>query len=189
MSRRHHRPLRIALATAMLIVLSLALIAFSGYLLRLDREIRERFAGARWALPAQVYAGPMELYTGLDLSATELVHELGRLGYREDPRLNGAGSYQPSRSRVDIHVRGFAFWDDAQPAQKLAVRFDGGSIGSIQRLDDGTEVDIVRLDPMLIGSIFPRHGEDRARWWPICAPAAWCRAAARSPSSSSRTSS
>jgi penicillin-binding protein 1B len=161
MSRRRQRPLRIALATALLIVLSLALIAFSGYLLRLDREIRDRFAGARWALPAQVYAGPMELYTGLDLTSTELVHELGRLGYREDPRLTGAGSYQPSRSQVDIHLRAFAFWDDAQPAQKLAVRFDGSSISSIQRLDDGAVVDIVRLDPMLIGSIFPRHGEDR----------------------------
>jgi penicillin-binding protein 1B len=161
MSRRRNRPLRIAFATALLIVLSLALIAFSGYLLRLDREIRDRFAGARWALPAQVYAGPMELYAGLDLAPTELVHELGRLGYREDPRLTGPGSYQPSRSQVDIHVREFAFWDDVQRAQRLAVRFDGSRIGSIQRLDDGVAIDIVRLDPMLIGSIFPRHGEDR----------------------------
>lgn len=147
--------------SALLIALSLGLVAFSSYLLQLDQQIRARFAGARWALPAQVYAAPMELYTGLDLAPAELVHELNRLGYREDPRLTGTGSFQPSRSQIDIHVRPFAFWDDIQPSQKLAVRFDGSLIESISRVETGERLDIVRLDPMLIGSIFPRHGEDR----------------------------
>ena len=86
MARRKPRTLRIALASALLVALSLGLVVLSTYLLGLDREIRERFAGARWALPAQVYAAPMELYTGLDIAPTELVHELNRLGYRRCAR-------------------------------------------------------------------------------------------------------
>jgi penicillin-binding protein 1B len=161
MARRKPRTLRIALASALLVVLSLGLVVLSTYLLGLDREIRERFAGARWALPAQVYAAPMELYTGLDIAPTDLVHELNRLGYREDPRLSGPGSFLPSRDQIDIHLREFAFWDGLQAAQTLAVRFSGDSIASIRRVADGAPVDIFRLDPMLIGSIFPSQGEDR----------------------------
>ncbi|MES0874343.1 penicillin-binding protein 1B [Sinimarinibacterium thermocellulolyticum] len=161
MARRKPRTLRIALASTLLVAASVGLVFLSAYLLRLDREIRERFAGARWALPAQVYAAPMEIYTGLELSPTELVHELNRLGYREDPHLAGPGSFVPSRSQIDIHVREFAFWDGPQPAQTLAVRFGGERIASIARIGDGAPVDIFRLDPMLIGSISPSHGEDR----------------------------
>lgn len=147
--------------SVLLIGFSLGLIAFSAYLMQLDQQIRVRFSGARWALPAQVYAAPMELYAGLRLSPTELTHELNRLGYREDPRLANTGSFQPSRTQIDIHVRPFDFWDEKQAGQKLGVRFEGNSISAVYRLDDGVLQDIVRLDPMLIGSIFPRHGEDR----------------------------
>ncbi|MFA5940306.1 MAG: penicillin-binding protein 1B [Sinimarinibacterium sp.] len=159
---RHRRfPFRTLLLSALILVLSVGLIAFSVYLLGLDREIRGRFAGVRWALPAQVYASPLELYAGLNLRETDLVHELGRLGYREDPHLSGTGTYQPTRGRIDIHVRPFQFWDGVQAEQTLAVSFDGGVIAAIQRVDRAESPEIVRLDPMLIGSIYPSHGEDR----------------------------
>ncbi|SFF33583.1 penicillin-binding protein 1B [Fontimonas thermophila] len=161
MSRNRRRTLWVFAATALILVLSAGLIVFSAYLVKLDREIRERFAGVRWALPAQVYAAPLELYAGLGLAPADLVHELGRLGYREDPHLASTGTYLPSRTQIDIHVRPFRFWDGEQPAFKLAVRFSGNRIDSLQRLDSGEPADIVRLDPMLIGSIYPRHGEDR----------------------------
>ncbi|MFP5304265.1 MAG: penicillin-binding protein 1B, partial [Gammaproteobacteria bacterium] len=86
---------------------------------------------------------------------------LGRLGYREDPRLTGTGTYLGSRARVDLHVRPFHFWDGFQPEHRLAVRFDAAGVSAIERLDSGAQADIVRLDPMLIGSIYPHHGEDR----------------------------
>ncbi len=155
------RSLLAVLLSALVLLLSVGLVVFFGYMVKLDGEIRERFAGARWTLPAQVYAAPQELYAGLDLSASDLVHELGRLGYREDPHLAGAGTFQPMRSQVDIHLRPFQFWDGDQPEMTLAVSFSGGVIAAIERSDTGAPLDIVRLDPMLIGSMYPRHGEDR----------------------------
>ncbi|HEY1077899.1 MAG TPA: penicillin-binding protein 1B, partial [Fontimonas sp.] len=151
----------VVLASALVLALSVGLVLLFGYLIKLDAEIRERFAGARWTLPAQVYAAPQELYAGIDLSPSDLVHELGRLGYREDPHLAGTGTYQPSRSQVDIHLRPFQFWDGYQEEMTLSVKFSGGGITSIERSDTGTQLDIARLDPMLIGSMYPRHGEDR----------------------------
>lgn len=158
--RRRTKPWTL-LVSALVLLLSVGLVAFSVYLVKLDRDIREHFAGARWALPAQVYAAPLELYAGLRLSAAELVHELGRLGYREDPHLDGTGTFLPSRAQVDIHLRPFRFWDGVQPEVKLAVRFSGSSVEAIRRIESGETADIARLDPMLIGSIYPRHGEDR----------------------------
>ncbi|MEQ1437755.1 penicillin-binding protein 1B [Fontimonas sp. SYSU GA230001] len=147
--------------SVLILVLSAGLALLSVHLLGLDREIRNRFAGARWALPAQVYAAPLELYAGSKLGTIDLIHELGRLGYREDPHLSGTGTYRPLRDRIDVRVRPFRFWDGAQPEQTLAVGFDRGAIVSIRRLDRGESADIVRLDPMLIGSIYPSQGEDR----------------------------
>ncbi|TJY62141.1 penicillin-binding protein 1B [Sinimarinibacterium sp. CAU 1509] len=145
----------------LIVLISVAIVAFSVYLLGLDRQIRERFAGARWALPAQVYAAPMELYAGLSVGENELLHELGRLGYREDPRLATTGSYMPGRGRVDIHVRAFDFWDGPQAAMRLSVGFSGDTISSLRSLDGEASPAIARLDPMLIGSIYPQQGEDR----------------------------
>lgn len=150
------------LALSFLVVLgSVGLLLFTGYLLKLDREIRERFAGARWALPAQVYAAPMELYAGLNLGAQDLVHELNRLGYRNDPEVAGTGTYSAGERRVDVFLRPFSFWDGMQPAQRLTVQFAGNQVLALQAMDGGEPREIMRLEPMLIGSIYPKQGEDR----------------------------
>ena len=66
-------------------------IAYGGYL---AWTATSEFEGRRWDIPAQVYAAPLELYAGRALSAEDLVAELKRLGYREDPRLQGPGTYR-----------------------------------------------------------------------------------------------
>jgi penicillin-binding protein 1B len=133
----------------------------SAYLVRLDGEIRSRFAGARWALPAQVYAAPLELYPGQRVDAEALAHELRRLGYRALTRLEGPGSYVSRDGRIDVHAREFSFWDGTQPALPLTVSFLGGAVSDVSDARDGTPVHLARLDPMLIGSIYPQQGEDR----------------------------
>lgn len=155
------RSAKVFLVSALVLLLSVGGLLFAGYLLKLDKQIRERFAGARWALPAQVYAAPQELYAGLGLNAKELVHELQRLGYREDSRLGATGTYTASAQRVDLQARGFTFWDGPQAPQRLAVSFSGDLITAVADADSGEARDIVRLDPMLIGSIYPKQGEDR----------------------------
>jgi penicillin-binding protein 1B len=51
-------------------------------LVYLDAQIRHRFEGHRWSLPAKVYARPLELFKGQKLAEGQLVYELTQLGYR-----------------------------------------------------------------------------------------------------------
>ncbi|MCC2657661.1 MAG: mrcB [Panacagrimonas sp.] len=165
MARSSPSPVRrllwIALA-ALVVGLSVGGLLLSGYLIQLDQEIRNRFAGSRWALPAQVYAAAQDLYPGRRLKAASLGHELDRLGYRRTETLSGPGTYVAGKERVDIQIRAFEFWDGPQPEYKIAVKLDEGGIAEIHDLEADAPRDIVRLDPMLIGSIYPQsQTEDR----------------------------
>ncbi len=141
---------------------SVALVWTAVQVALLDKEIRNRFSSVRWTLPAQVFATPQELYPGLNLPLDELQHELVRLGYRQVGTLEGVGSFVARADALDIATRAFAFWDGPQKATRMLVRGGAGGIEAISDLDTGKPLDLTRLDPMLIGSIYPsRGGEDR----------------------------
>ncbi len=53
------------------------------YMLYLDAVIRTEFDQKRWAMPARVYARPLELFTGMPLSADAFAQELKLLRYRD----------------------------------------------------------------------------------------------------------
>ena len=53
------------------------------YMLYLDGVIRAEFDQKRWAMPAKVYARPLELFSGMPLSADAFAQELKLLGYRD----------------------------------------------------------------------------------------------------------
>jgi penicillin-binding protein 1B len=55
----------------------------SLYMLYLDGVIRTEFDRKRWAQPAKVYARPLELFSGMPLSADAFAQELKLLGYRD----------------------------------------------------------------------------------------------------------
>ncbi|HUQ51712.1 MAG TPA: penicillin-binding protein 1B [Gammaproteobacteria bacterium] len=132
-------------------------IAYGGYL---AWTATSEFEGRRWDIPAQVYAAPLELYAGRALSAEDLVAELKRLGYREDPRLQHPGTYRLGLGRLELATRGFSFAGDTEPEQLVSIAFVGGRIATLRDSRGGSTA-IVRLNPLLIGSLFPSHGEDR----------------------------
>ncbi len=156
------RKLKTTALSAALLVAAAALIAFAAYLISLDRQIRQYFAGARWELPAQVFASPLELYTGLPMGREALQRELERLGYRAAAELQGPGTYVSGKGGLQLQSRAFQFWDATQPSLQLGVKWgEDGLVSEVFDLEAGAPRDIVRLDPMLIGSIYPRQGEDR----------------------------
>ena len=59
----------------------LALLVVGAYGVYLSSEVRVAFEGKRWAIPARVYARPLELYEGASLSPEQLRYELQILGY------------------------------------------------------------------------------------------------------------
>ncbi|MEZ4601660.1 MAG: penicillin-binding protein 1B [Syntrophotaleaceae bacterium] len=131
------------------------------YTLYLDVSVRSRFEGKRFALPARVYARPLELYPGRSLSAGELRAELAMLGYREtsDPREPGTCRF--GSQMLELVSRPFTFGDGRQESQSLRVAFAGDRVQSLVDRGKGTPLDLVRLEPALIGGIYPGKNEDR----------------------------
>jgi penicillin-binding protein 1B len=140
------------------------------YVMYLDRLVTTQFEGRRWTLPAQVFAAPLELYAGLPLTGSDLEHELQRLQYRRVDKLEHPGTYRLQAARIDIALRPARFADETRPASILSV---GTGDKAIETLRDsgGKDVPIARLEPLLIGSIFPIHGEDRIVVTPQDVPA------------------
>ena len=145
------------------VLLASLLLVFAAFrVASLDQEIRTRFSSVRWALPAQVYAAPQELYPGLNLPLPELQHELLRLGYRQVEALEGPGTFVARAGALDIATRAFTFWDGPQPARRMVVRGNATGLEALSDLGSSQDVELTRLDPMLIGSVYPsRGGEDR----------------------------
>ncbi len=159
---RKNTSIRRGLLAILALALSAGLVFCAVQIIRLDGEVQRLFAGVRWVLPAQVYAAPLDLYPGAKLSAAELRHELDRLGYRDMPKLAGPGSYAVSGDGLDVDVRPFAFWDGPQPESRLHIAANADSITALTDADSHQARDLARLDPLLIGSIYPSHGgEDR----------------------------
>jgi len=159
-TRREGRQRRIPL-TAWVHAALLGTIALAGYFLWIDHRVGESFASWRWELPARVYARPLELYAGLELKNEQLEGELKRLGYRAVGDPAGAGEYTSRRDRLDMHTRGFTYWDTREPPQLIRVQFAGGRITALHNPRSRQSLPLVRLEPMEIARIHPLHAEDR----------------------------
>ena len=135
------------------------LTAFSAW--HLNRALKEKFDGRRWAIPARVYARPLELYPGKMLQPGQLEMELQLAGYRWDDKASTPGSYARLDGEFRLNTREFDFGDGRSPALQLSVTFSRDTIGGIEDSASGNAVDLARIDPALIGSFLPRDNEDR----------------------------
>lgn len=136
------------------------LIALGWYLVRLDNIIRDKFEGQRWDIPAKIYARPLELKNGIDLSIDNLVAELRLLNYKSGD-LSASGTYQlKSNGEIMIHTRGFDFGDRNIPEQILSITFIDDKVDKIRTTKPNVQGKTY-LEPLLIGGIYPQHNEDR----------------------------
>ena len=130
-----------------------------GYTAYLNHVVRAQFEEKRWALPAQVYASPLELYPGLALSAERFESTLLALGYR-DTASREPGTFVRQGQEFNVVSRPFRFADDAQPAIPFEAQFGDDRLTGL-RDTHGTPLALVRLDPLYIGALYPGHNEDR----------------------------
>lgn len=167
-----------------IVALLAAVATVAWYTWHYDSVVTEKFEGKRWELPARVYARSLELYPGMTLDAGALQKELQRLHYRqiEHRQIQNsrqvqnrqiqnnheaapgteltAGSYLLGRQQITVFSRGFAFADGSEPARRLSLHFAGNVLVTIQD-ENAQALDLVRLEPLDIGGIYPRHHEDR----------------------------
>ncbi|OGT20087.1 MAG: penicillin-binding protein 1B [Gammaproteobacteria bacterium RBG_16_57_12] len=143
------------------LLLITAAIALTAYVYYLDYIIREKFDGKRWELPARVYARPLELYPSKIISMPQLLQELTQLDYQPGNDGSRPGTYIHRDAGIEITTRPFAFWDGQETAQHLRVTLADGQVQTIADRITGQSRTLVRLDPVLIASIYPAHQEDR----------------------------
>jgi len=141
---------------AFLVALGLVL-----YIVYLDFAVRERFEGRRWALPAKVYARPLELYPGLRLTARDINTELAQLEYREMSPAKEPGTFNWNGNTLNLVTQPFVFGDGLQDSLRLQVQFGQDRVKRLVRDPERERLDLVRLDPALIGGIYPDEKEDR----------------------------
>ncbi|KPK39426.1 MAG: penicillin-binding protein 1B [Gammaproteobacteria bacterium SG8_47] len=152
---------RSTLRRRLLVAAGLLLMVLGGYVAYLDYLVQDKFAGRRWALPAHVYARPLELYPGLALSAERFESELRRLGYRAVYAAAEPGTFARRGRGFDLVTREFTFGDGHEPSRRLSVEFSAGSVERVAIRGESGQAGPVRLDPMFIGGIYPGHQEDR----------------------------
>lgn len=141
--------------------MGLLLVVLAVYLGTLNHTVRSQFEGKRWALPARVYARPLELVADLALTPDDLASELTAMGYRRTEQPEGPGSFSRTGDTLYVTTRAFRFWDGAEPSIPVQVAFQRNRLVALKHAKSGEVLPVVRLDPMLIGSIYPAHYEDR----------------------------
>lgn len=133
----------------------------AAYVMWLDFVIQSRFEGRRWALPARVYARPMEVFSGARISPAGMERELIDTGYRSSAVLSGPGDFVRHDRSVDLFSRSFDFWDGRRPSRRIRIAFNSNGVAGITDLETSEPVGIFRLDPELIGKIYPVRKQDR----------------------------
>ncbi len=136
------------------------LVVFAGFAVYLDAVVQEKFSGKRWTVPAKVYARPLELFVGQKLTKSDFLQELDALGYRRESAANGPGAVSVAGNNLELHTRGFQFYESREPSQQVRVRFSGDYVAGLSQAN-GSSLAVARLEPMLIGGLYPAHQEDR----------------------------
>lgn len=126
----------------------------------LDTQVRSKFEGRKWAIPAKVYARPMEIYPAQALPREAFLRALDVLGYRAGNTADKPGHYSLEDGAISFMSRGFAFADQREVSQRFRVLFNNAGIADI-RDNQGQAIPLVRLEPLLIGSLYPGEHEDR----------------------------
>ena len=142
-------------------IVIIALCVIIAYILWLDYRVQSEFAGKRWFLPARVYASPTEIYVGQALTAGETEKLLLRSGYRKVSGAGQPGSYKRTASTIEFRQREFHYWDGRQDSRLVRIRFDNRRVTQIRGLAPDRALPLVRLEPELIGRIYPDNFEDR----------------------------
>lgn len=65
------------------------------------------------------------------------------------------GAAAVNGNTVDLNTRGFQFYEGMEPAQFVRVRFSGDYVAGLSAAN-GKALDVVRLEPLMIGGIYPK---------------------------------
>jgi penicillin-binding protein 1B len=142
-------------------LLSIILLIGGAYGLYLDAQIRQKFAGNKWQVPAQIYARPMFLELKQEITIKEIIEELNLLGYRQVTRAKGSGEYQVLGQRIRIQRRKFDFSHGTEDLRYVEITLSNQRVTKIQDLVNREFINSIYLEPWLVTRLVSNGREDR----------------------------
>tara|TARA_B100001123_G_scaffold142056_1_gene165011 strand:- start:6399 stop:8690 length:2292 start_codon:yes stop_codon:yes gene_type:complete len=128
-----------------------------AYISILNSKVTNKLEGVLWTLPAKVYARPLELADGGKININYLKKELEILSYESvRGRPLAPGQYSVDSNIINIFLRGFEY----QESDLYKLEVEEGKINYIKR-KDGIHIDLIQLEPLSIGGMYPSHFQDR----------------------------
>ena len=142
-----------------LLIIFTALIV--AYLVYLDAQIKPRFEGQKWQVPAQIYARPLILDVKQEITPQEVIDELNLLGYRKEAQADEVGEFAVSSKALTIYRREFYYPNNTYPQQRMRIEWENGRIKRIRVLDNGNTLTRTSLEPWLVSRLVGGLDEDR----------------------------
>ena len=132
------------------------------YVVYLDFQVRERFEGRLWSVPSKVYARVLDLKTNMILDPDAFEKELHLMAYEEVSGFpQRSGQFRRWNNNFELISRDFKDSDVNSRSMSVRLEFEQQRLINIEHLYKPEKIESVRLDPVLIGSIFPDNSEDR----------------------------
>jgi len=128
----------------------------------IDYRVTSKLEGVLWTVPAKLYSRPMELAEGLKINKDNLVRELEMLSYEQVSNPDSPGQFNLSKNDLKIFLRGY----QDQRSGVFDISFEQSEIQGIDN-QLGISEDLIKLEPLVIGGMYPAHMEDRVLLnWP-----------------------
>ena len=137
------------------------LVVFAAYAFYLDAQIKKGFSGNKWEVPAQIFARPLRLSKGEEITPQEVIDELNLLGYRRVTFANDSGEFSYQNRVLTVQRRAFQFPEGAEPLRHLVVSWNGARVSEIYDKTQEREFGSVRLEPWLVTRMTSGSREDR----------------------------
>ena len=122
----------------------------------IDSRVTNKLEGVLWTIPAKVYSRSLDLAEGSEVNKSNLLRELGMLAYSENKNPSKPGEFIYKKNSIEIFLRGYG--DQKSGLFKILLK-DRKVTKITNQL--GISVDIVKLEPIVIGGMYPSHMEDR----------------------------
>ena len=143
------------------VVISLCLLIIA-YIIYLDYQLRDRFEGRLWAVPSKVYARSLELRPEMHLNAANFEKELLLMDYEVVKNFpQRAGQFRRWGNHFELISRNFKTGLVEHKSKAVRLEIKDQQLVVLEHLYKPEKIEVVHLDPALIGSIYPEQTEDR----------------------------
>ncbi|WP_017444459.1 penicillin-binding protein 1B [Gayadomonas joobiniege] len=138
-----------------------ALILLVAIVIYFDAQIKDKFSGQKWQLPAQVF-GVAHTYRDRDaLTKNDLVAHLELLDYRASAQVRQPGDYKVNTDSVEFIRRAYSLYRETFAEQRLTVSFRKHRITGIVDNEQQTQLSAFTLEPYLLDRLQANSYEDR----------------------------